>query len=267
MKNLVNLERYPIHALDSPEGKRLVKECRSKLNHKALCALPDFVFPAVREQMVEEVRTSMPTAFYYQAQRIAYDDDDKEYPDGHPRTRTHTCKYDQIMNDQIPQGSLIRRLYDSEPLIEFIRQVLGHDTLHKAACPYLSLSIQVTRGGDANGWHFDGNDAVFSLLLQQPEAGGEFEYVPYIRSPDAENYDRVASVFDDPDKFAERPPITEGTFTLFKGDLSLHRVREIQGRRPRMIALFCYDQCPDKIFDPAYVQEVRARGVRVTSNG
>ncbi|MCZ6779256.1 MAG: hypothetical protein O7F16_09855 [Acidobacteria bacterium] len=262
LRDLVDLDCYPIHSLESPEGKRLLKRCRAELDEKALCALHDFVYPSVRERMVEEVTTSMPGGFYYQQQREAYDDDGRKYPEGHPRTRTHPCRYDQIMNDQIPWESLIRKLYGSRQLVEFIRQVLGHETFYPAACPYLSLTVQVTRDGDANGWHFDGNDAVFSLLLQQPEAGGEFEYVPYVRSQENENYDGVSRVFDDSDQYAQRPAIREGTFTLFKGDLSLHRVREIRGNRPRIIALFCYDQRPDKVFDPVYVQQVRSRGVR-----
>ena len=32
--------------------------------------------------------------------------------------------------------------------------------------------------GGEQGWHFDDNEFVVSLLLQRPAVGGEFEYAP-----------------------------------------------------------------------------------------
>ncbi len=267
MKDLVNLDRHPINSLGSTEGERLIRRCRADLDEKALCTLHDFIHPAARREMIREVEALSSDAFYYQKDRVAYDPDGHEYPEDHPRSITHRCSYDQIMNDQIPRESLIRKLYTSKELTEFVRQVLGYNTLYQTSCPYLSLSVQVGREGDANGWHFDGNDAVFSLLLQEPEAGGEFEYAPYIRSLQDENYRDVAEVMKGTSTQTERPSVEAGTLSLFKGDLSLHRVRKIQGDRPRMIALFCYDQQPHKVFDPAYVNQVRSRGVRPAGSG
>ena len=39
--------------------------------------------------------------------------------------------------------------------------------------------------GDEHGWHFDGADAVVTLMLQAPLAGGQFEYVPIPENHDA----------------------------------------------------------------------------------
>ena len=58
---------------------------------------------------------------------------------------------------------------------------------------------------------------------------------------------------------ARRPALAPGSFTLFKGDLSLHRVSEIEGEHRRIIALFSYDRRPDQVFEQSYIEELRAR--------
>ncbi|MDH3447731.1 MAG: hypothetical protein OEO18_06270, partial [Gammaproteobacteria bacterium] len=107
-----------------------------------------------------------------------------------------------------------------------------------------------------DGWHYDSNDVVFSLLLQAPEAGGVFEYAPYIRSKTDENYDAVAKLLEDPGAIAVRPEIAPGNLTVFKGDLSMHRVTEVQGARKRIVALFSYDRNPGSTFDQWYIMQL-----------
>jgi predicted 2-oxoglutarate/Fe(II)-dependent dioxygenase YbiX len=100
------------------------------------------------------------------------------------------------------------------------------------------------------------NDVVFSLLLQTPEAGGEFEYAPFIRSEQDENYDGVKRVVADPQRSAVRPPMGLGDFNVFMGDLSLHRVKPVIGAQRRIVALFSYDRDPGMVFDQSYVDEM-----------
>jgi hypothetical protein len=141
-----------------------------------------------------------------------------------------------------------------------VRQALGEDTLHLSACPHLGLTAQVSGPGDRNGWHYDTNDYVISLMLQAADCGGEFEYAPYIRSQTDEKYDAVAKVFEDPDQYAQRHLIPPGTFTLFKGDLSLHRVRPVgETARKRLVALFSYHHAPGQVFSPDYVASLKQR--------
>ena len=80
------------------------------------------------------------------------------------------------MTDQFPGDGPIEQLYKWDVLTEFVRQVLGFDQLYRCACPYLSLVLGVEHEGDELGWHFDTNDGVISLLLQEADVGGHFEY-------------------------------------------------------------------------------------------
>ena len=256
MHQIVDLERYPIDQLDSPRGASLVDSCRAALDDNALCALPGFVFPTVVAKMARQAEALLATSYRYDAPRMAYYPDGKEWPSDHPRAIEHSCRYHQALNYQIPNDSLVRTVYLWPQLSEFVRLVLGYETLFRSDCPHLALTVQFAGDGDQNGWHFDGNDAVFSLLLQEPSAGGAFEYAPYIRSSSEENYEAVARVVADPDTHAVRPPISAGTFTLFKGDLSLHRVAPVAGDRRRIIALFSYDREPGQVFPQYYIEEL-----------
>ena len=258
LSQIVDLKRYPIDRLDSPSATALVARCQEALERAALCALPAFVRAEALAAMVAEAERLAPLAYRNDRPRIAYNEAPNGWPADHPRSVVHACRYDQVLNHDIPNDSLLRRLYLSPDLGAFLRRVLGYETLYISACPHLSLSLQLGGPGDCNGWHFDGNDAVFSLLLQAPEAGGAFEYAPYIRSAEVPNYEAVEAVFADPEQNARRPAIAPGTFTLFKGDLSLHRVSEIEGRRRRIIALFSYDRRPDQVFSQSYIETLRS---------
>jgi hypothetical protein len=57
---------------------------------------------------------------------------------------------------------------------------------------------------------------------------------------------------------AVRPAMAAGTFALFKGRRSCHRVSPVgPTSRPRMIALFSYDEQPDMVFPESTVRNVR----------
>ena len=72
---------------------------------------------------------------------------------------------------------------------------------------YQALNISVMDEGGCQQWHFDTNEVNMTLLLQKPEAGREFEYVPLIRSADNENYPTVKRVLEgQPDRSGAADP-------------------------------------------------------------
>ena len=257
---LVDLARYPIDQPDSAAGVQLVAQCRAALDESALCALPGFIHSQAVAAMAEEIADLSPRAYALEMQRVAYIGDDNTWPADHPRNVEHTCRYGQILTDDIPAGCRVHALYHWPALTEFVRRALGEETLYQSACPHFSLTVQVSGAGDRNGWHYDPNDYVVSLLVQAPDAGGEFEYAPYIRSTDDENYGGVSRLFADPDRHAIHPPFAPGTFVLFKGDLSLHRVRAVEdASRDRMIALFSYHHARGQVFPVDYADALKRR--------
>ena len=260
LDDIIDLSRYPIDALETQAGKRLIARCARDLESKALCLLPAFVRQSALSRMVKEAESLISRAYYRQdVMKFSGDEQaDKKWPVGHPNRADIPGRYRQVLSEDIPTNHLLRRLYMWSGLTEFIRLVFGFDTMYRSHCPHLSLTLKIAGPGDTDGWHYDGNDGVVSLLLQKPDNGGQFEYAPYIRSPNDERYDALGRVFADPRTHAERPYLAPGTFVLFNGNLSVHRVTPVgETTQPRIVSLLSYDRHPDQVFSPEYVEYMR----------
>ena len=162
----------------------------------------------------------------------------RDVADRQERTFVGSIAYDRIGED-----SALRRLYRWDPLKEFIRAVLGKQQLHRFADPLGACSVNVFVDGGEHGWHFDESEFSVTLMLQAPESGGSFEYVPRIRGRDDEKA-IVAAVLDgDPSRVRELP-FTAGALLIFGGRETLHRVTRVSGTRPRLVPVLAYAERP-----------------------
>ena len=262
---LVDLDRYPIDRWHDPRRAALVERCRRDLAERALCSLPAFVGPQAVARMEAELAPHYGKACYRRAiHNFAYDDawqegsPDELAPD-HPRRVRLVSSYGQLRNYQISTECALRLLYMWEPLRVFVSDVFGVPALYRSQCPHLALTLKIEGEGDNDNWHYDSNDGVVSILLRNADEGGNFEYVPYLRSEADERYDRVARVLADPETHAIRHRAAPGDFTLFNGRLSLHRVTPV-GRTaaPRVVALLCWDRTPDQVYGQSYIDHLDA---------
>lgn len=256
--SLVNLDRYPILELDSRSAKTLIATCRTALEEDALCLLPDFLTAAAVSRMAGEANGLSPKAIPQNKLRTSYGwMDNSGFAPDHPRGRLHRVRNSTVPLNFVPQNSSMRRLFFWDVLTEFIRRCLGFDTLYCSACPYLALEIKSYDSGEDICWHYDTNDGVVSLLLHEPDEGGGFEYVPYLRSEEDENYAEVRRVFDGTSDRIRRPTLKPGTLVLFRGRRSMHRVAPVgQTSKPRQILLLSYDQKPHMVFPEPTVHAV-----------
>jgi hypothetical protein len=155
----------------------------------------------------------------------------------------------QLANDAIPKTASIQRLYEWDTLTEFIRRVVGLEALYRVADPFLALNLTYLKAGDLQPWHYDHNEFTVTLLLQEAESGGAFEYVPRLRTAEDENFAAVKRLFAGARDQVRILPRQPGTLTIFKGRHAMHRVTEVQGNRPRISALLSYDSLPDRLAD------------------
>ena len=258
INQIIDLDRFPIDDPQNSVCDDLIEQGRKALESRALFSLEQFLRPQAITSMADELRNLLPVSCRYEENRNAYTYDSEldEKPDGHPMKQLHPCKYNQVLNYQIPNDSLLRQVYYWQPLTDFLRRLSGYESFYRSDCPQLALSSKIAGEGDTDGWHFDSNDIVFSILLQAAEAGGEFEYAPYIRSETDENFTGISELTADPQKKASRPGMGVGNLTVFKGDLSMHRVTPVIGQRQRIVALFCYDREPGTSFAQSYINEL-----------
>ncbi len=258
IEQVIDLERYPVHEPTSPGYSEILEQGKLALQSNALYVLEAFIRPHAITLMTAELESRFADSCRYDVPRIAYVSPDNSLPEQHPRNQVHPCRYNQVLNYQIPNDSCLRQVFNYQPLTDFLGELCGYETFHRSECPHLALTAKIASGGDTDGWHFDSNDVVFSILLQSPESGGEFEYAPYIRSETQQNYGGVGAVFDDPQNNAQRPAMGIGNLTVFKGDLSVHRVTPVTGEKRRIVALFSYDRNPGTTFPQDYIEELHA---------
>ena len=264
MNKLIDLDRYPIDRLNSKAGQLLVARCRSDLDDCAAATLPSFIRQAEIANLVEEAESLVQVAHRYDGDSVTfYEEDDIGCSDTDSlesvvRSARHPNRYCQILNYQIPNHSDLRAIYLWPPLTEFIRQVLNVEQLFLSQCPHLALTMKVAYEGDTDGWHYDPNDGVITLVLQTADNGGEFEYAPNIRNKINQSYAGVDRLFKSPDVEATRPILEPGTVTFFNGRHSMHRVRPVGStRQPRIVSIFSFDQRPDHFFAQSYIDKLR----------
>ncbi len=242
---LVNLSRYPITDLSSDAARELTRHCRRQLDESGACELPEFLTPAAVSMLVREGDALSPLAYHSVVTGTAYlEVPDPSWPADHPRRFFDQTSVGVIAYDQFPANSALRRLYESDVLMEFIAAALGKERLYRYADPMGALNLAVMGDGERLHWHYDQTDFVTSIALRASDRGGDFEYVPLIRSAADENYPRVKRLFEGSMEGVVRVPMHPGTLLLFEGRNSIHRVTPIHGPTTRLVALLAYDTKP-----------------------
>jgi hypothetical protein len=242
----VNLDHYPVTDLESSRCRELMGYIRRCMADRCICALPGFLRADTIGRMVAEAEAVVPLAYRGPTEVSPYFfnyamPERETLPPDHPRRSKTPRNMRQIAYDLIPSSTAIWQLYNWEALPAFLAAAIDVTRLFRSADPYQALNISVMDEGGCQQWHFDTNEVNVTLLLQKPEAGGEFEYVPLIRSADNENYMTVKRVLEG-DRTGVVQLIQEpGMLVLFKGHHSLHRVAPVRGKRRRYQTILAFN--------------------------
>ncbi len=253
-EDIVNLENYPIIDSNNPTRARLIETLKADLTAHQYCSLPGFIRPAALERAVIEAKDARPRAHDNNARRNCYlhRQGDPDLAPDHPRNLLFDSSTRMIAYDLLPDGSPLKALYHWDCTRLMVSDIVGADELFDSADPYQPVNVLCAEHGDQSAWHFDSSNAfTMTLMLQAPEAGGEFEIVPAARSDTDENYDYVRKVLtgehrDDTVTVTREP----GSLCIFCGCNSLHRVTPVKGSTMRIMAVFVYEAEPGVIGDP-----------------
>lgn len=244
--DVVDLDRYPIHDLDSERGRAFVAECKAELDETGVCALEGFIRPEAVARMVQLAHDVADDAWPTdRTHTIYFTAPDESVDEGHPLRREVRSAKHGYAYDRIPTDAPVRRLYESDDLTAFIAAVLGKDRLYRSADPLDAFQVTAFHPGEELGWHFDNSEFSMTVMYQPAESGGEFVYVPRLRNETDENHDGVRRVLDGDESALEVLPSSPGSLAFFRGEHALHRVTPVEGGRPRINSVLTYGVRPD----------------------
>jgi len=249
---IVDLDRYPIHRLDSAARTDLVAETRAQMDAVGCYRIGDFIRPEAISAMLAEAVSLHDQTFWAEQRHNPYaSPPDDSLPPGHPQNFFQDRRSGFINSDLLPATSLLNQVYDSNVMTHFIWQSLGvSQPIYQWADPLGRNPYGVMETDHYFPWHFDGNEFTVSILVQRAEQGGVFEYVPDIRAPGEENITHVQHVLEGGRDGVHELDLVPGDLQLFKGRYSMHRVTRIEGPRTRYIALPTYVHDPWRMNRP-----------------
>lgn len=241
MKDIINLDNFPLDALESDAGRALVNGCQQNLAENGVFNLEGFLRPTALQRCVNEVRPPLDhNAFEHRREHNIYFEDQRVgLSADHPALKRFETINHTVCADQIPE-SLVCRIYEWSPFVTFLATVMKKDALYQMADPLARANVLAYRPGEALNWHFDRSEFTTTLILQSPENGGEFQYRSDLRSEKDENYDGVARLVAGKDGEVQALPLPAGTLSVFKGKNTAHRLTPVEGSRDRIVAVFSY---------------------------
>ena len=255
--SLVDLDRYPIHARGSEAYAETVRLARKGLGTEECAYLPDFARPEAVARMQEEAESLIPKAVYFSQEHNPYFSKVPENPDPRdPRAMLGRKNNGLVPGEAFPRDGLIWNLCRHAAVKDFVEDCMASGPLYFYEDPYGCLNVSVQHAGEQFAWHFDTNEFTVSIQLQKPEKGGVFEFAPNIRTPESECYDDVAAVLEGDRSKVIPLDLRPGDMQLFKGRYSVHRVTEVHGDTPRLIALLAYARTPEMYATPERSQQI-----------
>ena len=239
-KDLIDLDCYRLY---DPEH---ITDVKHSFDRDGVVTLPDFTRAAARDTLIQEALLWADSAFFTTSTHNVYlTPSDQSHPADHVANRQINSSKGCITTDQIPTDSGLQTLYHNPQFQAFVTAVLGEKALYPYADPQSSINLHYAHEGQELGWHFDNSSFAITLLLQAPEGGGVFEYIPGLRNSAAGemNFAGVADVLDGktPVQTLEMQP---GTLVLFRGRNSMHRVTPTGGPRTRLLVVLAYNDAP-----------------------
>jgi len=249
LRHLLDLQRYPIDRLDSPEAMALVTRCQADLDAHGMFDLEGFVRREVIEACAKEMQPRLDRESYThkRSHNVYFRKDVPGVSPDHPALRQVETTHHTLCADQLGNSALCR-IYEWASLADFLAVVLKMPALHVMDDPLARINVIGYRAGETLNWHFDRSHFTTTLLIQAPESGGEFQYRSDLRSESDPNLNGIARVLRGEDAVVCTRAVMPGTLNVFKGRNTLHRITPPVGDRARLIAIFSYYERPGVSF-------------------
>ena len=258
LESIIDLNKYPIHELNSSKIKRLIKRCKEELKHFSCCTIPSFVLTKSIKTMLSEVEKKLGEVYWSEEKINPYlnSKDEISLPKNNPKRIFAHRNNGYLSSDLFDKNSELKFLYERQELLNFVSACVGISPLYRWADPLACHAYNMMKPNGILPWHFDSCEFTLSILIQKPENGGVFEYCPNIREPGNENFDEIKKVLDGDRKRVRQLKLEPGDLQIFKGRFTLHRVTKIEGKLSRYLAIPAYVLDPWRVNTPEHSRAV-----------
>jgi len=250
LHELIDLDAYPIDQPDTDAYQAVVDLARQGLRSDGCAVIKDFVLPGAQDRLGAEIWERKPTT-HFSTQVINpyfhfHHNDD--FPDQHPMNTFLERSSGFIPGDSWEDSTAMRHMFEHPALTRFLADCLEIDELHPYADPLAGLTANILDPGQQFTWHFDTNEFAVTVLIEEADDGGLFEYVPAIRSDGDEGFDRIQHVLEGGRTGVKTLDLRPGDMQIFRGRYSLHAVSRVAAdSKPRHAAIFAYTEKPGVI--------------------
>ncbi len=242
-KDLIDYRRFPLDQPDTPAYVEAVAEIQAGLAADGCAVVKNFLSPAGLEAILTEAEERQEQAYYAPKKlcNIYLADGNPNEADDHPQNIFMERTNGFIRADLLGPGTAAHCLYHWPPLRRFLADCLGKDELYIYADPVSNMIVNVATQGQQFNWHYDTNEFTITFLLKAALAGGHFEYVPNLRSPEDECIEDVKRVLAGDRSRVKRLALCAGDLQFFLGRYSLHQVTANEGESERLLLIqsFC----------------------------
>ncbi len=249
MKEILDLERYPLDQPQSAAYSALVLRCRADLEAYGMFNLEGFM----KEQPIAEtLELAMPKfdteAFRHERKHnIYFKKVIPDVPEDSPLYAEFSTSNLTLCSDQVEQTPVIA-LYEWQPFVDFLADVMERDALYPMDDHLARLNVMAYKDGQGLNWHFDRSEFTTTLLLQAPEEGSTFLYRTDLRSADNPNYEAVEKLVRGEDPDVQALDVEPGTLNVFRGVNTPHCVTPAKGPRARVVTVLTYYEKPGAKF-------------------
>ena len=167
--------------------------------------LPGLVTKEALKEAIQEVEEKMERSYTMQTNHNIYlskEDWDNMREKDHAANRRLDTKVAALACDQIKENSPLKILFKSDAFLSFVQHVLGVPILYRNVDPIGAVFVNIyqalfiifeqmfelfsLKDGYLHNWHFDESHWSTTLMLQQPEQGGHFQYTKPFRNEENE---------------------------------------------------------------------------------
>lgn len=241
MRDILDLDRYPLDKPHSADWMELVDRCKADLARDGMFNLDGLMHPDIADGVAKGLRDKFETeSFRHEREHnIYFLKKLSDLPDDHPALSRFLTSNNTLCTDQV-KGTPVKRLYDWPEFATFLAATMDKPALYTMDDPLAGLNLMSYKEGQALNWHFDRSEFTTTMLMQAPDEGGDFAYRSDLRTDADPNYDGVAKLLagDDPDE--KLLTLTPGTLNIFRGKNTAHRVTPVKGPNARVIAVFSF---------------------------